>query len=405
MKGRKWGAFVAVVAVVISASCTSATVPASSGTTTVSVETTDTNTVSTATTSRPTIAQPSTTTSLTASSTTEPVSTVPQTRSGEVEIVQERFYLGGEVTNPGSLAEGLLMNSRMVQAVIDIEDETGPFVYPDTGAWDPERNTTELIAALPAYASHGLNAITVNLQGGNPLDAPVDNRPAWRISAYAADGSLDMAWMDRLDRVLRAADVDGMAVILGLFYFGQDHRLADESAVIRAVDNVVDWLIDRDHRNVLIEICNECNVNYDHEILQTPQVAQLMERVTTRSDNRLPVSVSITGGNVPGDRIIEASSYVLLHGNRQDSHQVAEMVGDLRSQSAFQTNPKPIVFNEDSTTIGNLLAAVGQGAGWGYHDKGANDYRNGFQAPPVDWSISTDAKRRFFEEVARLTSP
>jgi hypothetical protein len=81
------------------------------------------------------------------------------------------------------------------------------------------------------------------------------------------------------------------------------------------------------------------------------------------------------------------------------------MVGDLRSQSAFQTNPKPIVFNEDSTTIDNLLAAVGQRAGWGYHDKGANDYRNGFQAPPVDWSISTDAKRRFFEEVTRLTSP
>lgn len=405
MKGRKWGALVAIVAVVMPASCTRATVPASPGTTTVSVETTATNTVSTATTSRPTIAQRSTTTSLTASSTTEQVSTVPQTRSGEVEIVQERFYLGGEVTNPGSPAEGLLMNSRMVQAVIDIEGERDLFVYPDTGAWDPERNATELIAALPIYASHGLNAITVNLQGGNPLDAPAQNRPSWRISAYRPDGSLDPTWMDRLDRVLRAADAEGMAVIVGLFYFGQDHLLEDETAVTDAVDSVVDWLMARDHRNVLIEICNESGRHYDHEILRPSRVNELMERVTTRSGGSIPVSVSLPGGHMPEARIVEVSSYVLLHGNRQQARRVAAMVRDLRSLPAFSAHPKPIVFNEDSTRMDNLLAAVTEGAGWGYHDKGANDYHNGFQAPPVDWSVGTDDKRTFFEEIARLTSP
>jgi hypothetical protein len=319
--------------------------------------------------------------------------------------VQEQFYLGDEVTNPGSPAEGLLMNSRMVQAIIDIEGERGLFVYPDTAAWDPERNTTELIAALPVYASHGLNAITVNLQGGNPLDAPGENRPPWRISAYRPDGSLEPAWMDRLDRVLRAADAEGMAVIVGLFYFGQDHHLADETAVTDAVDSVVDWLMARDHRNVLIEICNESNRHYDHEILRPPRVTELMERVTTRSDGSIPVSVSLPGGHMPEAPVIEASSYVLLHGNRQQARRVAAMVRDLRSLPAFLAHPKPIVFNEDSIRIDNLLAAVTEGAGWGYHDKGANDYHNGFQAPPVDWSVGTDDKRRFFEEIARLTRP
>jgi hypothetical protein len=319
--------------------------------------------------------------------------------------VGETFLLGGTITNQGSRAEGLLMNSRMVQAFIDIEGDSSIFAYPDTGLWDAERNTTEFIAALPEYASHGLNAITVSLQGGNPLDAPVQNRPPWRISTYGPDGDLDPAWMDRLDRVLRAADAEGMAVIVGLFYFGQDHHLNNEAAVVNAVDNVVDWLLTNDHRNVLVEVCNECNVHYDHDILQPDRVAELIARVTERSNGRLPVSVSLSGGRLPNDRIIAASKFVLLHGNRQDDERVAGMVRQIRRRPAFINDPKPILFNEDSTSLENLRAAVDEGAGWGYYDKGANDYRNGFQAPPVDWSISTDEKHRFFEEVARLTSP
>lgn len=317
----------------------------------------------------------------------------------------EKFWLGGEVTNPASPAEGLLMNSRMVQAVIDIENEEGPFSYPDTGVWDPERNTNEFITALPSYAASGLNAFTVNLQGGNPLDAPVDNRPAWRISAYDRQGNLDLAWMERLDRVLQAADAEGMAVIVGLFYFGQDHRLADESAVVNAVDNVLEWLEAGGHRNVLIEICNECNVHYDHEILRPPRVVQLIRRVSERSQGRYPVSASLTGGRLPEPEMVEASSFVLLHGNRQNAAEVGEMVRRMRSSPVFLTSPKPIVFNEDSVDLQNMQAAVDRGAGWGYHDKGANDYHHGFQAPPVNWSMNTESKQSFFEMVAELTRP
>ncbi|MGH8912495.1 MAG: hypothetical protein ACRDVD_08285 [Acidimicrobiia bacterium] len=315
---------------------------------------------------------------------------------GRVEIVGEQFHLGGAVTNSGGAAEGLLLNSRMVQAIIDITGESAPFVYPDTGTWDPERNVAEFIAALPAYAAAGLDAVTINLQGGNPLDAPVDDKPEWRISAYESDGSLDPAWMDRLDRVLRAADDEGMAVIVGLFYFGQDHRLDDEAAVVAAVDNVVDWLVAGGYQNVLIEICNECNVNYDHGILQPDRVVELIERVRDRSEGTLPVSASLTGGNIPNAAWITASDFVLLHGNRQDAASVSAMVAEVRESEAFQTGPKPIVFNEDSTNLANLEAAVEAGAGWGYHDK------LGFQVPPVSWGIDTETKQAFFAAVAAL---
>ncbi len=85
--------------------------------------------------------------------------------------------------------------------------------------------------------------------------------------------------MARLERILDRADELGMVAILGIFYFGQDQRLDDEAAVKRAVDNTVDWVFDRGYTNVLIEINNECNVRYDHAILQPERVHELIEQV------------------------------------------------------------------------------------------------------------------------------
>ena len=343
-----------------------------------------------------------TTTTIGTTSTTQiavPSSSIPD-QSTHVEIVGENFHIGGQITNHGGRAEGLLLNSRMVQAVIDITGENRPFRYPDTGVWDPARNTDEFVAAIPSYAAAGLDAVTVNLQGGNPLNAPVQNRPDWEISAYEPDGTLRPDWMDRLDQVLTAADDHGLVVIVGLFYFGQDHRLENRAAVEAATDNVVDWLIAKGHENVLIEICNESNVHYDHEILQPPGVPSLLDRVRERSEGTLPVSASLTGGNLPDEQWIRAVDYILLHGNRQDAASVADMVESLRRSEAFQDSPKPIVFNEDSTNLANMEAAISAGAGWGYYDKGENDYEHGFQAPPVDWTINTEPKRAFFDAVA-----
>jgi hypothetical protein len=41
--------------------------------------------------------------------------------------------------------------------------------------------------------------------------------------------------------------------------------------------------------------------------------------------------------------------------------------------------------------------------GWGYYDQGWNNYVDGFQSPPTNWSISTPVKGLFFEQVAKLT--
>ena len=45
------------------------------------------------------------------------------------------------------------------------------------------------------------------------------------------------------DRILDRADELGMVVILSYFYFGQDERLQEEAAVLRATDNATKWLL------------------------------------------------------------------------------------------------------------------------------------------------------------------
>src|ERR1043166_3508979 len=139
-----------------------------------------------------------------------------------------------------------------------------------------------------------------------------------------------------------------MVVILGIFYFGQDERLKDETAVIRAVDQTVDWLFARGDRHVLIEINNECNVRYDHAILKPDRVHELIARVRarTKDGHRFLVGTSYGGGRIPDDNVVKGSDFILLHGNGvSDPARIGEMVRKTRALPAW--HPMPIVFNED----------------------------------------------------------
>src|ERR1043166_8141939 len=120
----------------------------------------------------------------------------------------------------GKKIEGLLLNSRMVQAIFDdLNPETvNLWAYPDTKKWDAERNTREFIAAMPTWRRQGLLGMTLNLQGGSPQGYSA--KQPWHNSALKEDGSLRPDYMNRLRRVLDRADELGMVVILGLFYFG-----------------------------------------------------------------------------------------------------------------------------------------------------------------------------------------
>ena len=320
----------------------------------------------------------------------------------QVSIDGDRWLLNGVPTNAGSAAEGLLLNSRMVQATFEDTNPAtvGNWSYPDGAAFDPARQTAEFIAMVPVYADHGLNAITLSLQGGRPMRGT----QVWVNGAFAPDGALRESYMERVAQVIEALDQHGMVAIVSYFYFGQDQNLEDEAALLRATRDATDWLVDRGYTNVIVELVNEAgHRDYDHEVLGVERVHVLVEAARERAGDRLMLSASLGGGKIPPSSLMRVSDYHLLHGNNQSATRVAEMVDQLRSKMAY--GGQPIVFNEDSTDLGNMAAAVAAGASWGYYDQGENDYLTGFQSPPTNWTLSTPEKRAFFEEVRRLTRP
>jgi hypothetical protein len=320
------------------------------------------------------------------------------------------FTLGGRPTYPGNQKlQGLLMNARLVQGIFDDANPAtrARWAYPDTGRWDPDRNTREFVAAMPSWRAHGLLAFTLNLQGGSPEG--YSKKQPWRNSAFDPAGNLDPAYARRLKLILDRADQLGMVVILGYFYFGQDQLLRDEAAVRRAVTTATRWVLQRGYRNVLVEIANEGDGSaYDHSILQPPRVVELIQLVqaTQVQGRRLLVSTSYLGGKVPGPDVVNAADFVLLHGNGvDDPARLRAMIDQVRRGAGFR--PKPIVVNEDDhfdfdRPVNHMMAAVDGGASWGYFDPGRSDYRDGFQCPPIDWTISTPRKRAFFAALARL---
>lgn len=335
----------------------------------------------------------------------------------DVTIVGDQVHINGRPTYEGRTwkghkIEGLLMNSRMVQGVFDdLNPETARrWAYPDTGVWDAERNVREFLAAMPVWRRHGLLAFTINLQGGSP-EGYSKTQP-WENNAFTPEGALRPEYAARMRRVIEFADDLGMVVILGYFYFGQDQRLVDETAVVRAVDVTTDWVLEHGWRNVLVEVNNECDVGaYDHAILKPARIHELIQRVKARERDgrRLLASTSFRGNSIPTEQVVRASDFILLHGNGVSlTPRIGEMVRQTRQVPGYTA--KPILFNEDDhfnfeVPENNFTAAVAEYAGWGYFDfrMRGEGFSEGYQSMPADWTISSPRKAGFFRLLAEIT--
>ncbi len=333
-----------------------------------------------------------------------------------VEIKGNQFYINGELTYKdryweGNKIEGLLMNSRMVQGIFDDlnPESVSRFNYPDTNEWSADRNTNEFIAAMPDWKNHGMLAFTLNLQGGSPMG--YGNKNAIN-STFKPDGNLRPAYMERLERILNKANALEMVVILGYFYFGQDHVLKDEAAVIKGVDNITNWILDKGYKNILVEIANEVDYpRYDHPILDVARVHELVVRVknTEKNGNRLLVSTSFRGGRLPSAKVVDVADFILIHGNKvENPDDITILVEKVRSMKGYSN--QPILFNEDDhfnfdAKSNNMVNAVKAYASWGYFDFRKEDeaFENGFQTVPVSWGINSERKKNFFNKLKEIT--
>lgn len=348
----------------------------------------------------------------------------------EIQIDDTRFLLNGRptyqgVAYQGKPVEGLLFNGRMVQGIFDDEnsDTAVHWRYPDTGRWDPERNTAEFCAALPEYRRHGLLAVTVGLQGGGSVYTP-EVYDHYVNSAFEPDGTFKPAYFGRLKRVLEATDAVGMVVIVNYFYWRQAARLESEAVIRRVTEEVTDWLLRSGHRNVLVDVMNESGYWATHPILKPDGIDQLIEiaQRVSYDGRRLLVGASSGGGeSLPVGRWREIEDVHMPHGNGCTPDELRAKLQRLKASESYRNRPRPIVVNEDAIFVENLEAAVDEYCSWGFYCQGyGSHYRDrmdwttqeresqyedlsGFQTLPVNWGINTAVKREFFDRLQAIT--
>ncbi|MFP3897166.1 MAG: hypothetical protein ACLFV5_10085 [Anaerolineales bacterium] len=356
----------------------------------------------------------------------------------EISIRGTEFLLDGESTYTGRMfdghrIQGLLFNVRAVQATFDdANPETrSNWAYPDTGVWDPQRNVREFCEALPSWRRHGVLAFTINVQGGGPLYIP-EIYQNYDNNGFTPQGHLKAAYAGRMARVLERADELGMVVIVGFFYWVFLRQMEGEEAVWRAAHETLEFLEGTGHRNVLIELANEVDVVVDrtsYNIFRWNRVREMVEELREEHPDFLYSTSGggadvETGRGMPSPSLVESADYVLLHGNGTRPPELAAAIQAVKDMPAYGREPKPIVINEDSPAVANMDAAWRNGASWGYFDQGFEDqgddpyesYQkrprtnegpytelNGFQTPPVNWTINTPFKRAFFDRVAEVT--
>jgi hypothetical protein len=325
----------------------------------------------------------------------------------------------------GRPVEGLLLNSRMIQAIFDDENPKTRerWCYPDTREWDAERNTDEFCAALPEYRRHGLLGVTVGLQGGGSIYTP-DVYDQYECSAYAPDGTFRPPYFDRLKRVLEAADACGMVVIVNYFYWKHALRLEGEKTMKRIAEEVTAWLLASGHRNIMVDLFNEAGKRWGMESFAEENLYRWIELVQGITDKgrSLPVGISTLGGNaLPTGRWAELEDVSMPHGNGLQPEQLGEKLRRFKETPEYLQRPRPILVNEDSVFVENLEAAVAEGASWGFYCQGygsvyqdrmnwktqdrETDYEklSGYQTLPVNWGINTPIKQAFFDRVLEIT--
>lgn len=354
-----------------------------------------------------------------------------------VSIHGDEFWIDGQPTYEGRWFEGhkvqgQLFNVRAVQATFDdANPETlKHWAYPDTGAWDPQRNVDLFCQALPTWRDHGVLGFTINLQGGGPLYVP-EIYQAYDNNGFTPEGDLKPDYAARTAQVLARADELGMVVIVGFFYWVFLRPMKGEEAVYRAFDQGLSFLESTGRSNILIELANEVDVivkNTAHDMFSWERAHEIVLRLRQNYPDFL---YSTSGGGIrpdghsmPSDSFIQVADYVLFHGNGARPDSLAESIAVIKAKPVYQRHPKPLIINEDSPAVDNMEVCWPNGVSWGYFDQGIEkqgdgpwasyakhprwadrplEKLSGFQTPPVNWGINTILKRKFFSRVAQIT--
>ena len=290
-----------------------------------------------------------------------------------VSIIENKWYFNDQIINPGSPAEGLLMNVRMVNTTFEDRAQSKELELVMPG-FNPEDNTNDFISKIPEYVASGVNAFTISLQGGYPLYEGAIN------TAFNSDGSLRENYLDRMERVIRACDDNNAAVIFSLFYQRQHSHysaLPGKDSIMKALENAVHWIKEKRFTNVVLEVTNEYDLSpfrnwIDGEWFMSEEgQIELMDRARQIYPELL-ISTSAEGNGLYHESLANTADFILIHFNVVDLEDIPVRINDLKKYN------KPIVCNEDPKlgkkgAIAQALSVI-NGCGWGYMNNVVNQY-------------------------------
>ncbi len=286
---------------------------------------------------------------------------------------QDRFYVRSGPTSSWGLTyqggpfkrqvRGSLALVRVTHAIFDDE-------WLRERDFDADANTDSLIEQLDLYRRHGIGGLVVGLQGADPRysaetngvtrgrSADLGKDAGALVSAYKADGSLKAAWMDRLDRLVEATNRRGMVLCLVLFQQDQDEALASPEAILAAASNVARHLIERNARNVIIDVADawdEPQGRWDHRRFVPRYVEHLIRTVREQfqdSGFTPPIGASSGSGMLYPLSLAQLCDVVLLQGDgRSASDKLA------RSRE-FKRYGRPVLMVSDRNGVEGLQAEL-----------------------------------------------
>ena len=125
---------------------------------------------------------------------------------------------------------------------------------------------------------------------------------------------------------------------------------------------------------------------------------------------RYYVGTSFGGCKVPTSNVVKVSDFLLIHGNgARKTEQIQKLIDDTRKVEGYRK--MPVIINEDDhfdfdKENNNFSTSIKNYVSWGYFDfrfPGETNFNKGYQSVPVDWGISSDRKKAFFNKVKEIT--
>lgn len=152
-------------------------------------------------------------------------------------------------------------------------------------------------------------------------------------------------------------------------------------------------------------------IKFHHPIIQAQRVHELIKLIKSiqRDGKRLFVSTSFSGCNTPTPEVAKESDFILLHGNgMKDPKGIIKLAEKTRKM--IYPVKKPILINEDDhfdfeKDTCNFTASIFSYVSWGYFDyrMEGEGFDEGYQSLPVNWEISSNRKKAFFEKLKEIT--